>query len=181
MSTTAATFVTLESPTGPSRIDVPRLRHDAKQPALRRDQDDAERTLRLALRLCALASKLRVEGDDIHASVVEDTLTEYLSAAPPVRVSLAAEALDIPAKVVQKLIAADVLQGVEGPVQRVTAASVINIWPVVAALRVAGRSRNLVAALQSRLDNEDVWASRDFQKSLAQMHRGERGEWPEDF
>lgn len=179
--TALAAFVTLPSPGGDTRVEVPRLAHGAKQPALRREQEEAERTFRLALRLCETTSRLRAQGEDALAASLEGALTEYLDTAPPVRVGLAAEALGVRPKVVQGWIHAGVLDEVSGAVNRVTVASVLKIWPAVADLRAAGRSRNLVAALQSRLENEELWASPAFRESLDQMHRGERGAWPEDF
>jgi hypothetical protein len=148
-----------------------------KAGALEREALLTKRTLRVFDDFMSIAESLPADaGDDVRQKAwraVDD--------ADPVRVLIAEQLLGVSGQTVREWIARDVLESTEGSPLKVTLASVLEVKDIVDELREQGKDRDLVSAVLDKLELEELGGDDRFRKSLEQMKRGERGEWPADF
>lgn len=98
--------------------------------------------------------------------------------ADPVRIRIAEQLLQVSGQTVREWIEKGVLEVVEGSPTKVTLASVLETKDIVDELRELGQDRDLVSAVLSRLELGELREDERFRKSIGQMKRGERGEFP---
>jgi len=146
----------------------------SKAGLLEREFLSTRRTLRVYDDFLELADKL---PDD----PAEDAIGKAWRAvddADPVRIRIAEQLLRVSGQTVREWIDKGVLEAVDGSPVKVTLASVLATKNIVDELRELGRDRDLVSAVLNQLELEELGDNDRFHKSLEQMKRGERGDFP---
>jgi len=117
------------------------------------------------------------------AEKISDQAWTLVETSDPIRVSYAAHLLGVSGPTVRSWIAHGLLEpvkpahGSRGPL-RVTLDSVAEVKEIADELRDLGQDRRLVSAVIARLEGEALSGDDRFRASVAQMRRGERGQWP---
>lgn len=129
-------------------------------------------------RLTGLADRI---SDKDAADLVYDSAWRLVDESGPVRVEIGGLILEVQPELVTRLLEEGVLDrsGKDDP--RVTLASVLETRAVIDEVRELGADADLVAAAISKLEMEALQEDDRFIRSLEQMRRGERGEWPERY
>lgn len=144
---------------------------------MEREAHDLQKVLRTFDDLRALADDL----DGPEADRVEEVAWRAVREADPIRVLHAQQLLGVSEQTVREWIAKGVLVDAGSSPQRVTLESVLKTKLVADELRELGRDRDLVSVVLNRIELEELQQNDRFLKSLEQMRRGERGEWPEGY
>ena len=163
--------------TSTAELIDPKLRSKpqaGKRSALDREAFLTQRTLRIFDDLMKIAESMPAEsGDEVTAAA-----WRAIDGADPVRVLIAEQLLGVSGQTVREWIDKGVLEAVDGSPVRVTLASVLETKNIVDELRELGQDRDLVSAVLNQLELEELEEDDRFRKSLEQMKRGERGEFP---
>ena len=148
-----------------------------KPGVLERELLSTRRTLRVFDDFIELADSL---PEDI-GEVARKKAWRAVDDADPIRILIAEQLLGVSGQTVREWIDRDVLERTGDSPVKVTLASVLEVKDIVDELREQGQDRDLVNAVLNKLELEELGESDRFRKSLEQMKRGERGEWPADF
>jgi hypothetical protein len=106
--------------------------------------------------------------------VLEAVANRWLTSAPGMRPSIAAALLGLAEPTVRAWARRGILRiRSRKPRLLLDPASVLEVRELVGALRLAGRTRNLLDEVYNRLADEQQLADPDLAESLAQMRRGE--------
>lgn len=113
--------------------------------------------------------------DEAHPETLERikrVLERVLEELPDIRVSVAAELLELSEPTVRKWTEVGLLKAVSGASHmRVTTCSVRAVRQQVLTLRRLGKKRNLLEAVLARIEDEELLA--EVRESIAAMQRGE--------
>lgn len=159
----------------PDHRDRPK---SARRKVIDREAERLQNTLDLYERLMEIAAD---EPDAARRRRIEELAWDKMREADPVRILHAKQLLQVSDRTIADWAQRGLLDARPGSPKRVSLDSVLRIKAVVDELREAGRDRDLVGAVMSRLERSELEDNKRFQDSLGQMRRGERGEWPEDF
>lgn len=111
---------------------------------------------------------------DQRARELESVAGRWLASAPGMRPSIAAALLGLSEPTVRAWTGRGILRiRSRKPRLLLDPASVLEVRQLVSELRLAGRTRDLLDEVYSRLADERQLADPDLAESLAQMHRGE--------
>ena len=133
-----------------------------------------KRTLRVFDDIMAIAEGLPGDAGD----EVREKAWRAVGDSDPIRVLFAQQLLDVSGQTVREWIEKGVLEPVGNSPVKVTLASVLEVKDIVDELRELGQDRDLVSAVLNKLELEELGENDRFRKSLEQMKRGERGEFP---
>ena len=163
--------------TSTAELIDPKLRSKpqaGKRSALDREAFLTQRALRTFDDLMKIAEDLPEEaGDEVRAAA-----WRVVDGADPIRVLIAEQLLRVSGQTVREWIDKGVLEAVEGSPVKGMLASVLKTKNIVDELRGLGQDRDLVSAVLNRLELGELGEDDRFRKSLEQMNRGERGEFP---
>lgn len=159
----------------PDHRDRPRA---ARHGVIDREAQRLRNTLDLFERLMEIADD---EPNPGRRQRIEELAWDKVREADPVRILHAKQLLEVSDRTIAGWASRGLLELRPGTPKRVSLDSVLRVKRILDELREAGRDRDLVGAVVSRLEREELERSQRFQDSLRQMRRGERGEWPEDF
>jgi len=168
--------------------EKPQRRASAQQPRAREAsvlEREAARAEQIWLNFKALREAAAMPGlDKSTRASLSERAWELVDQAEPMRVRLAARWLGLSDTAARNWIEAGLLEPVSangrGPL-RVTMASIAEAKEIVDELRALGEDRNLVQLVLARIEGEELAGNRRFGRSLEQMARSQRGEWPEGF
>lgn len=150
----------------------------AHRPVIDREGEALRRTLRVFDRLRQLAAE---EGRPKKAAELEDLAWQSVGEAEPIRVLHACQLLRVTDQTVREWMRRGLIEDRGENPRRVGLESVLRVKAIVDELRELGQDRDLVGAALSKLEAEEVAKNERFQRSLEQMRRGERGEWPQGW
>jgi DNA-binding transcriptional MerR regulator len=148
---------------------------NGRRPALAREASELRRILRTFDDLIKIASSETAK----QAERVEEVAWDHVHRAEPIRVLHAAQLLGVSDHTVSEWADRGILAEQDQGPRRVSLESVLRAKIVADDLREAGRDRDLISAVMNRLELGELMEDDRFAKSLEQMRRGERGEWPE--
>jgi len=140
----------------------------------KREYLDADRTLLIFDETRMLASRAAGRGDSETAAELEDFAWRVVRAGDPVTLRYAERVLGVSNPTVRDWVRAGILEDFAGSPQRVGLESLARAREIVRELREAGRDRDLMAAVMSRLEWEELQQDERFRESVGQMKRGER-------
>jgi hypothetical protein len=110
---------------------------------------------------------------DVQRSLA-DLRGRLIDLQPTVRLSVAADLLEISLPTIRAWMADGPLREAEGASpRRVSLESVLEVRPVLRDLRALGWDRNLLAAVTDRLEDERDLTDPELQRSLEEMRRGD--------
>ncbi len=153
---------------GPPRAPAQSLR------GRKREYLDADKTLMAFDETRKLAGRAAGRGDFETAAELEDFAWRTVRASDPVTLSYAEQVLGVSNPTVRDWVRAGILEDFEGSPQRVGLESLARTRDIVRELREAGQNRDLMAAVMSRLEWEELQEDDRFRESVRQMKRGER-------
>jgi hypothetical protein len=139
----------------------------------RREYRDADRTLMAFDETRVLARRAAERGDSETAAELEEFAWRMVRADDPVTLGYAERVLGVSNPTVRDWVRAGILEDFEGSPRRVGLESLARTRDIVRELRDAGRSRDLMAAVMSRLEWEELQEDDRFRESVGQMKRGE--------
>jgi hypothetical protein len=140
----------------------------------KREYLDADKTLMAFDETRKLARRAAGRGDSETAAELEEFAWQMVRASDPVTLSYAEQVLGVSNPTVRDWVRAGILEDFEGSPQRVGLESLARTRDIVRELREAGQNRDLMAAVMSRLEWEELQADERFRESARQMKRGER-------
>lgn len=105
---------------------------------------------------------------------VGDLRDRRIGHARPVRLSIAAELLGVSLPTVRAWADEGVLEWRGGSPRRVSLESVLRVRPIVRELKELGQSRDLLAAVLARVEDEVTLDDRRLRTSLRQMRQGRK-------
>jgi hypothetical protein len=140
----------------------------------KREYLDADKTLMAFDETRSLARRAAGRGDSETAAELEDFAWRMVRASDPVTLRYAERVLGVSNPTVRDWVRAGILEDFEGSPQRVGLESLARARDIVRELREAGKSRDLMAAVMSRLEWEELQENDRFRESVGQMKRGER-------
>lgn len=140
----------------------------------KREYLDADKTLMAFDETRRLARRAAGRGDSETAAELEDFAWRMVRASDPVTLSYAEQVLGVSNPTVRDWVRAGILEDSEGAPQRVGLESLARTRNIVRELREAGQNRDLMAAVMSRLEWEELQEDGRFRESVGQMQRGER-------
>jgi DNA-binding transcriptional MerR regulator len=113
--------------------------------------------------------------DDKQRAVLQEVAHQALLEGGPVRVSIAAQILDLSERTVRSWAKEGVLVAAESPSSRVLLdpECLHEVLHLIRDIRARGRDRNLLEHVWYRLSDQALRERTDLQDSLAQMRRGE--------
>lgn len=135
---------------------------------------EADRTLLIFDETRRLASRAVGRGDAETATELEDFAWRVVRAGDPVTLRYAERVLGVSNPTVRDWTRAGILEDFAGSPQRVGLESLARTREIVRELREAGQDRDLMAAVVSRLEWEELQQDNRFCESVGQMKRGER-------
>lgn len=140
----------------------------------RREYLDADRTMLIFDETRRLARRAATRGDAETAAELEDFAWRMVRSGAPVTVSYAERVLGVSNPTIREWARTGILEDCAGSPKRVGLESLARAREIVRELREAGQDRDLMAALMSRLEWEELQADERFRESVGQMRRGER-------
>jgi DNA-binding transcriptional MerR regulator len=105
---------------------------------------------------------------------LRDLRARRIGHARPVRLAIAADLLDVSLPTVRAWADEGVLEWRGGSPRRVSLNSVLRVRPIVRELKKMGQSRDLLAAVLARVEDEATLGDRRLQGSLKQMRGGRK-------
>ena len=140
----------------------------------KREYLEADKTLMAFDEARKLAQRAAGRGDSETAAELEDFAWTMVRASDPVTLSYAEQVLGVSNPTVRDWVRTGILEDFEGSPQRVGLESLARTRDIVRELREAGQNRDLMAAVISRLEWEELQEDDRFRESVRQMKRGER-------
>jgi hypothetical protein len=168
-SAAGPTYLALdEEPLSPARAGARGAR------GRKREFLEADRTLLIFDETRMLARRAAGRGDAQTAAELEDFAWRVVRAGDPVTLRYAERVLGVSNPTVRDWVRAGLLEDFAGSPQRVGLESLARTREIVRELRQAGQDRELMAAVMSRLEWEELQQDDRFRESVGQMKRGER-------
>lgn len=149
-----------------------------RRPVVEREGNDLQRTLRLYDRLREISE---LGGDPKLQATLEELAWVTVREAEPIRILHAEQLLGLTNQTIHDWIERGILEEQGSSPKRVSLESALRAKLIVNELREQGQDRDLISSVLNKLEFEELQEDDRFRRSLEQMKRGERGEWPEDF
>jgi DNA-binding transcriptional MerR regulator len=105
---------------------------------------------------------------------LRDLRARRIGHARPVRLAIAADLLGVSLPTVRAWADEGVLEWRDSSPRRVSLDSVLRVRPIVRELKEMGQSRDLLAAVLARVEDETTLSDRGLQASLKQMRQGRK-------
>jgi len=142
----------------------------------KREYLEADRTLLIFDETRRLARRAADRSDAETAAELEDFAWRVVRAGDPVTLRYAERVLGVSNPTVRDWVRDGILEDFAGSPQRVGLESLARAREIVRELRKAGQDRDLMAAVMSRLEWEELQEDDRFRESVGQMKRGERAD-----
>jgi hypothetical protein len=140
----------------------------------KREYLEADRTLLIFDETRRLARRAADRGDAETAAELEDFAWRVVRAGDPVTLRYAERVLGVSNPTIRDWVRAGLLEDFAGSPRRVGLESLARTREIVRELREAGQDRELMAAVMSRLEWEELQQDERFRESVEQMRRSER-------
>lgn len=125
-------------------------------------------------RLDALGEAVETGRRGVARRELSDLRARRIGHARPVRLAIAADLLGVSLPTVRAWADEGVLEWRDGSPRRVSLDSVLRVRPIVRELKEMGQSRDLLAAVLARVEDEATLGDRGLQVSLKQMRQGRK-------
>lgn len=149
-----------------------------RRAALDREARDLHRVLATFDQLMELAAE---ENRPEQVAKLEEIAWSDVRRVRPIRLFHASQLLGVSDRTVSEWSGQGILKLQAERPKRVSLEEVLRAKEILDELRELGRDRDFMSAVLNRLEVEELMENDRFLKSLEQMQRGERGEWPEGY
>jgi excisionase family DNA binding protein len=139
-----------------------------------KERQQVDEILEEVRRLDALGEAVKTGRSGEARRGLRDLRARRISHARPVRLAIAADLLGVSLPTVRAWADEGVLEWRDGSPRRVSLDSVLRISPIVRELKEMGQSRDLLAAVLARVEDQAVLSDRGLQASLKQMRQGRK-------
>lgn len=156
-----------------ANVGIARRGHSKPLTLIEQEAEKARRSLRQFEHARALARQLADQGNSTASREAAELAWSIVRDADPVRLSFAAEILDLSVPTTNAWMEAGLLEDFGGTPRRVGLESVAQVQELVRDFRKSGRQRDLMTAVLRRLEREELERDTRFIESVEQMRRGE--------